>query len=237
MANSRRRTLIPAGKASKLQPYTFRAFEQRPVNYFKDMIVDSTTDSETGANEDLEVRLTAQNTAEKQLLAAQFEHKCEEQYLAGLEKGREESGAEISRALDLLSQYGQLLRQEKQELSARYENEVIELAFQIARQILGRELEQKPESVADIAREAVRQVMGADEVTLRVNPEDLGYLRSVQGELKELLSGSARIEIKAEATVERGGCIVETESGMLDARLASQLTTLKSNLGFNTEIR
>jgi flagellar assembly protein FliH len=232
------RRIIPAEEVKDLQVFNFRSFTQRPVNYLIDVISDHTVDINAGfTDEEIDSRVKSQVATERDRLAQQFERRAEQQYNAGLQRGREEATTELKRAIDLLQQYAVLLKQEKDEISVRYEREVLDLAFQLAEKILGREFEQRPESVIDVARKAVQQVVDSENIKLRVNPDDLDYIKSIYADLESMLSSGAKLDLRAEPTIERGGCIVETEGGTLDARIASQLETLKSNLDIDTTNR
>jgi flagellar biosynthesis/type III secretory pathway protein FliH len=45
------------------------------------------------------------------------------------------------------------------------------------------------------------------------------------------MSREGKLEMRGDPGVERGGCLVETEHGMLDARIVSQLDTIREHLG------
>jgi flagellar assembly protein FliH len=77
--------------------------------------------------------------------------------------------------------------------------------------------------------------MDCDQIRLRVNPDDLDHLRSIQSDLETMLSNKTSLEIRADQSVERGGCLIETERGSLDARIASQLDTLRAGLQEKSE--
>jgi len=130
----------------------------------------------------------------------------------------------------MLQAYGNMLQAEKRELAAKAEQSALELAFTLARKIVGDELQARPAAVGDMAKMAVRQVLDCDQIRLRVNPDDLDHLRSIQGDLESMLSKSTPLEIRPDPSVERGGCLIETERGNLDARISSQLDTLRAGL-------
>jgi flagellar assembly protein FliH len=76
-------------------------------------------------------------------------------------------------------------------------------------------------------------VLNANSVTLRVHPEDLRLLEGARERLTaEGISGTP-IDFKADSTIGRGGCLIDTESGLLDARLDSQLERLRTLLAGN----
>jgi flagellar assembly protein FliH len=227
----KRKRIIPAGEAGGLQAAVFRPFDRKPVNYFRDMIVDEEQSNSHHVNEkEFNARVEQLLIAERQRLGDAHHLEAKQQFEAGLAKGREEAGGDFKRGLELLTEYTRVLQAEKRELVEQAEHNSVELAFMLAQKIIGAELEVKPGRVADIARLALEQVLDCNKVELKVNPEDLSYLKTMQDDLAALLSNNATLELRADKALERGSCVIETERGLLDARIASQLQTLHANL-------
>jgi flagellar biosynthesis/type III secretory pathway protein FliH len=232
------RSIIPADKAKRLQPAQFRSFEQRPVNYFRDMFTDDGADGASRLNEDeFNSRMEAMLGEERERARASFDAEAKRQYQAGLEKGRTESTGEIRRGMELLEQYSRVLQAEKKEVADRTEKSAVELAFALAKRILGRELSTRPELVVDVARNALNQVLDCERVRLKVNPEDLVYLKNVEAEFESLLGKRAQLELGSDREIARGGCLLETERGILDARISSQLDALHASMETNVVVK
>jgi type III secretion protein L len=109
---------------------------------------------------------------------------------------------------------------------AGVERELVALAVDVARRILGRELAADPDAVVGVAREALAAARGRRELTLRVNPSDAGALRGAQAVLAGAIAPAAAFAIREDPTVPPGGALVETEAGLVDARLETQLAAL-----------
>ena len=106
------------------------------------------------------------------------------------------------------------------------EREVVALALDVARKVLGRELAQDRSAVADLAAQALAVARDRREVTLRVNPEDADAIRAAAGRLGALLARAPGLDVREDPAVERGGAVVETEAGRVDARVEAQLAAL-----------
>jgi flagellar assembly protein FliH len=209
----------------------FQRFENRPVNYFRDVFAEEIRQGDVKLNEqEFNARVEELLAVERQQCARQHEEELRQRFEAGLSQGRSEGAAEFARAVEMLQAYGNMLQAEKRELAAKAEQSALELAFTLARKIVGDELQARPAAVGDMAKMAVRQVLDCDQIRLRVNPDDLDHLRSIQGDLESMLSKSTPLEIRPDPSVERGGCLIETERGNLDARISSQLDTLRAGL-------
>jgi len=228
---TKRQRIIPAREAANLKPALFRPFDRRPANYYRDMIVDDEHASAPRINEqEFNARIEQLLMAERQRLGESQQQESQRQFEAGLKQGRQEAGSEFKRGLELLTEYARILQAEKRELADQAERSSIELAFMLAQKILGIELEMKPEAVGAVARMALEQVLDCNQIEMKVNPEDFTYLKSMQQDLQSLLSSQAQLEIRADKALGRGSCVIETERGLLDARITSQLETLRASL-------
>lgn len=104
------------------------------------------------------------------------------------------------------------------------EGDLLTLAVKIAERIIGREVKQKKETVADVAATALLALRREHEstLTLRVHPSDVALVQ----EEHQRLESSARaqfLHVVADGRVARGGCVIETDRMTIDARLETQL--------------
>jgi len=113
---------------------------------------------------------------------------------------------------------------------AASEDEIRTLAVRIAERIVRRQLDLRPEAVVDIAKAALADARGRHDFVLRVHPDDVSILEAEQPGLLARLSVSAHILVRADEAIERGGCVVESEVGTVDARLSTQLAVVEKAL-------
>lgn len=139
------------------------------------------------------------------------------------EEGRAEGRAEVAALLVRA-------RQEVDRRIAEADKELRVLAVGIAERLVRRHLALDPETVADIAKAALDEARGRHEFVLRVHPDDVATLERERPGLLSRLSVSAHILIRADDGIERGGCVVETDVGTVDARLSTQLAAIQRAL-------
>lgn len=113
---------------------------------------------------------------------------------------------------------------------ANAESELRTLAVRIAEKILGRELQVDPGAVVDVVRAALKHAGEPRELLLRCAAEDLEALERGKPRLLERCRAAQAAVFRADPTVSRGGCIVETELGVIDARLSTQLDAIERAL-------
>jgi flagellar biosynthesis/type III secretory pathway protein FliH len=112
------------------------------------------------------------------------------------------------------------------------ENElvVVRLAFEIAKKVVHQEISANPDLILYVVREALKKAAGSQNLTVRLNPQDVAVLEKGKEERLPELKKFERLEIVADEKIERGGCILETDSGLLDAQLAVQLKKIEEAL-------
>ncbi|MCX8027939.1 MAG: FliH/SctL family protein [Thermodesulfovibrionales bacterium] len=104
--------------------------------------------------------------------------------------------------------------------------DIITLSVEIAEKIVKKEIELDKNIVSYIAQEALSKVEDTvDTVTIKVNPIDYDIIVEHLNILKDA-SSLKTINIEPVSTIERGGCIIETEKGEIDARISEQLVEI-----------
>lgn len=137
--------------------------------------------------------------------------------------GMAEAHAELEPALAALAEAAHAVAAERDTLADEVEPAAVTLALRIAEQVLGAVLELEPERVVDTVRGALRRLVDRDRVTVLVNPEDLDVVRAASPALLAELGGIEHCEVQAERRVTRGGAVVRTGEGEVDATLETKL--------------
>jgi type III secretion protein L len=155
--------------------------------------------------------------------------------LATAEDEREAALAEAREAgkQEGLAQMTELLVRARQEAAAlieRNEEELVRLALVCAERIIGRALELDANLILEIAAQAIESVRQQRELVLRVHPDDALRLRNSRKKLMDLLGRTKDIAVREDPEIERGGCIIETENGTVDAQLSTQIRMLEAAL-------
>ena len=119
---------------------------------------------------------------------------------------------------------------QREEFLSRHEAELVKLAVAVAKKIIGQSVEMNPDIVLQTAREALRSVRSERRVIIKVNPQDEAALREQAASLKMLGAEVCELVIIANPEIEAGGCIVESDLGMIDAQIGTQLAALETAL-------
>lgn len=189
-------------------------------------------DEQTTAFERWEVVELASDSGESEaesahaaLLAAR-EQVIAEGYAEGLQAGRAEAAQQGARIKELADSYASAL----DNLDFRLADMVLDLALDVARQVIAGELAVHPERILAVVKLALNQMAETTrEARLIVNPEDAALLRP---HLESILDKN-RLRMVEDVRIVRGGCLIETNQGDLDATLQARWRQVVQVLGSN----
>jgi type III secretion protein L len=131
-----------------------------------------------------------------------------------------------------LSEWNTLLveaQEQRDQAVSGVEKDLLRLAVKIAEKILGREIKGNREAIVDIVANALRQARRNEMITVRVNPADLPVMEE-HGQKLERAGREQFLDVVPDPQVTAGGCVIESESGAIDAQLETQLRVLERAL-------
>ena len=158
----------------------------------------------------------------------------QEAFTAGKEQGLAAARAETQQALDQLkAQVAQLesmfttLARPLQDMDAQVEQQLVNLALIVARQLVRRELRMDPAQVIAVIRESVGLLpAAARDVRVHLHPQDAAVVRE-----RLATPGAERAwTIVEDPVMMRGGCRVTTDTAQIDARLETRIGTVISTV-------
>jgi type III secretion protein L len=121
-----------------------------------------------------------------------------------------------------------LLENEIKKVRQDMENAIVPLALTAVKKIIGREIELKPETIADIVATALKSVSHHRKITIYVNPNDLENIEAEKPRLKALFEHLESLSVASREDIDPGGCLIETELGIINAQLENQLLALEA---------
>ncbi len=104
-----------------------------------------------------------------------------------------------------------------------------ELVFALAEKVIQREAERAP-FVGETIAQALLRLSQRERVLVRVHPEECALVREFKEDLFRRIDGLEFLEVKEDPRVARGGCIVETQFGNVDARIETQIAILREEI-------
>jgi flagellar assembly protein FliH len=146
-----------------------------------------------------------------------------------LERFKQEYSAQVSAQLSSLLES---LSAQMEDLQQDMARALALSATHLARQAVRSELQTRPELVARVASEALESLLlSARHITLRVHPED--FILVSQGAAEMLSARGARVI--SDPSMTRGGCMVESDIGLIDGSIESRWRRALASIGCNGE--
>lgn len=96
---------------------------------------------------------------------------------------------------------------------------VIPIALKSAQKIVGREIELAPDVIVDIVSSVLKTVATHKKVTIYVNKKELEILERHKQQLKDIFEKLESFSIREREDVALGGCVIETEIGIINAQM------------------
>jgi flagellar biosynthesis/type III secretory pathway protein FliH len=141
----------------------------------------------------------------------------------GFAAGRAEAMAQLEPALAALGGAVEGLRVEQAAAAEALERRAVELGLALAQKVVAGALAVEPERVVEAVQGALRGIVERERITVLVNPDDMEIVSDAIEAVKGSLGGIEHCVVEAERRVSRGGCVVRTPVGDVDARVETKL--------------
>lgn len=119
---------------------------------------------------------------------------------------------------------------QRQQAWEAMEPQILSLIFELSQKVIKQEIEATRTIAVTMIRNVLRRVNQSQTLRIRVHPDDLDMARANREEILTMLDGIPHIEIIADRRVDEGGCIVDTDSGSIDARIGTQLSEIAETI-------
>ncbi len=151
-------------------------------------------------------------------------------YEEGRDEGWKEGKAEVERVIERLHVVLTKAIEKRNEIITQSEAQIVHLILQIARKVVKVISENQKNIVINNVIQALRKLKSKSDVTIRVNLKDLNMVTEHAKEIVDLIETVKSITVLEDASVDPGGCIIETDFGEIDARIATQLQEIEDRI-------
>lgn len=170
------------------------------------------------------------------LNAREVLNKAKEDVTVYLEENKKECKKYLEEAKEVgfnqgLTQFNEQIlhfQQKMKQVEHDLQNLVLPLALKAAKKIVGTELQSHPETIVEIVRQNLKAVTQAHHIKIYVNRKDYEFLEKKKKEIKKILDHVQTFTVEEREDVSSGGCIIETEAGIINASLENQWRALEA---------
>lgn len=161
----------------------------------------------------------------------------QDQWRASYDLGRAEGEKALSEQLlkqrsdlhELMQGLLNSLKQSVPQVIRETENLMVSLALEVAKKLIG-DMPISAPMVEAAVRDALSKVEGTAQFTIRLNPADLELLQKAESPLLNSTDDAREFRFVPSSEITRGGCLVQTRFGTVDARRETKLDLIKTTL-------
>jgi flagellar assembly protein FliH len=150
----------------------------------------------------------------------------EDGYREGYQTGQEEVERLVARVHVIIDK----IIAKRQEIIEGAETQIVQLVLLVAKKVVKVISENQRNVVINNVLQGLRKLKSRGDVIVRVNLEDLKVSSDHVKEFLSLVENVKSITVMEDSTVDMGGCIIETDFGEIDARIASQFNEIEEKI-------
>jgi len=149
---------------------------------------------------------------------------CEQQ--SGFEEGIRRGLETIAPIENMLKNVVHELTEFKDHYPHQLEPEVIRMVLDVSTKIIKDRLSKDKDIVIRTVQAAFKELTDREYIKVRVHSEDYQHLNKYKPQLLESFHEINKFDLVIDEAVDRGGCIIETNEGTIDATIKNQMKKL-----------
>lgn len=165
------------------------------------------------------------------------ENARKEGFEIGRDEGFAESKKEIEIMIDRLKTIIYATIKERENILVHSEKQIINLIITMVKKIVKKLTEEEENVVINNTKEALSIIRGAMKVYIHVNPDDYEFTTKHKEELIRMIEGMPEVKFFENPAVDKGGVIIETDIGEVDARISTQLEEIIDKVKFYMPVK
>ncbi len=159
-----------------------------------------------------------------------YEEGFDKGYYEGIEKGKAEILGKYASLMATLNDIVKSAQTEKNRVISESENEMVDLALEIAKKIVNSEISMNKNLVINFVKEAIKRLEDKEKVIVFAHPEDIDIIKMYRSEFAELTDAENAIHIIPDDMLNRGECRLESNTEIIDTDINQQFGVLAKKL-------
>jgi flagellar assembly protein FliH len=148
----------------------------------------------------------------------------------GIEKGKALHRQELRQPIESLTALLAEVAKIRQTILERDEQQILDLALAVAEKVIHLEVTTNREVIRGVLKEAIRHIADRDGLKIRIHPQDFSHMMEIKSDFLQTLDGIKNLVFEQDESIARGGALIETLYGEVDARLDQQYQEVKGFL-------
>jgi len=160
----------------------------------------------------------------------ELERRIEEAFLKGAEEERKQADEDLAGICGALVEAISIVSRLRERIVKESEEELLKLSFLLAKKIVRQEIKQDRQIMAQVVCEALRVFPEQHDIVVCLHPEDYKVISSNRELFLAGVGNDRQITLKPDEAMTIGGCVVESSTGVIDARIEAQLDEIYRSL-------
>ena len=145
----------------------------------------------------------------------------------GLDEAKRQMAEQLKQTADICNAMVAAAELESRRILLEAEPKIIELVLAISRKIICDEVEERPAVVLGLVRGALERVRDQNQIIIHVSPEDYEFILQSRQLLQTVVGAERSLTLTADAVLGKGGCLIETSFGTVEAGIDTQLESIR----------
>ena len=154
----------------------------------------------------------------------------EKGYAAGKEEGFSKGYESVEALIVRMREITGKILQKRKDIMEEMESQVIDLVVLIAKKVIKIISKESKDIIVENVQHALAMVRKKGEIIIRINPIDLNISSDYLKKMTDSIEHEGTIQFIEDGLIERGGCVVESEFGEIDARIHSQILEMENKI-------
>jgi flagellar biosynthesis/type III secretory pathway protein FliH len=149
---------------------------------------------------------------------------------AGIEQGKQQAkaayDADIGRIQAQVHDYLKAFEDSKKRVYANAEHVLLKFCLQLVEKVLGTEVATNHDTILAVIKKSIGYIADREKMVIRVAPADFEHVSNKKDFWAPVADRLADITIEPDDRISAGGCMIDSNSGIVDARMGVQLAEL-----------
>ncbi|MEI7638214.1 MAG: FliH/SctL family protein [Syntrophus sp. (in: bacteria)] len=148
----------------------------------------------------------------------------------GIRTGEEQARKESIKSIESVQKQLKEIASLRKSILEKAEKDILMLSVSIAEKILHKEVTSNQDTVQNILKAAMKNILDRENIKVRLHPEDFHYMMDKKEDFLQGFDGIKNIVFEEDGSIIRGGALIETQFGEVDARIDRQFAEVKNQL-------
>jgi flagellar assembly protein FliH len=160
----------------------------------------------------------------------ELQKRIQEAFEKGVEEERRQADDDLAGIYSALSEAISIVSRLRERIVRESEDDLLSLAFMVAKKIVRQEIKHDRQILVQLVSEALRGFTKQHDIVVSLNPEDYKVITSNKELFLSGIGSDRQITLKSDEATTLGGCVVESSTGVIDARIEAQLDEIYKGL-------